>query len=534
MKNDVVVVGGGMAGLTAAAYLCQAGLKVLLCEQNEKVGGLVNSFDYHGFVFDGGIRAIESSGIVIPMLRQLGIDVPFVRNKVSIGIEKNVISYLEKDSLQDYLHLLRRCFPENGHDIEKIGLEITKIMHDMDVLYGIDNPLFMDLKGDTRYLTGTFLPWLFKYLLTIRKITRLDKPVVDFLMTLTNNRALVDMIAQHFFQKTPAFFAMSYFSLYLDYHYPVGGTGMLAEKMRQYILEHHGEIKCDTEINRLDLTAKEVQDTHGNRYPYKKLIWAADLKRLYKTIDLEFLVSKKTRESVVTKKKDLSDKTGGDSVLTLYLTLGLDKQYFMKTASPHFFYTPQKTGLSSLGKDALMQPGRHLFTQNQQIIREWLKQYYRLTTYEISCPVNRDEHLAPEGKTGLIVSTLFDYSLTRHIAGSEWYDAFKELSAQTIIDVLDASIYPGIKEAVIDAFVSTPLSLEKLTGNSDGAITGWAFTNQNMPVIHRMPQIAKSVLTRLPHVYQAGQWVFSPSGLPTSILTGKLAADQVIKSLSLR
>ncbi len=32
-------------------------------------------------------------------------------------------------------------------------------------------------------------------------------------------------------------------------------------------------------------------------------------------------------------------------------------------------------------------------------------------------------------------------------------------------------------------------------------------------------------------IYQAGQWTFSPSGLPVAILTGKVTADAVHKSL---
>ena len=31
--SDILIVGGGMAGLTAAAYLSKAGLKVVLCEK---------------------------------------------------------------------------------------------------------------------------------------------------------------------------------------------------------------------------------------------------------------------------------------------------------------------------------------------------------------------------------------------------------------------------------------------------------------------------------------------------------------------
>ncbi len=86
VASDVLVVGGGMPGLTAAAYLSRAGLRVLLCEKEKVTGGLVNSFEYKGFVFDAVIRAIENSGIALPMLRQLGIDVEFLPNPVSIGI----------------------------------------------------------------------------------------------------------------------------------------------------------------------------------------------------------------------------------------------------------------------------------------------------------------------------------------------------------------------------------------------------------------------------------------------------------------
>jgi phytoene dehydrogenase-like protein len=112
-----------------------------------------------------------------------------------------------------------------------------------------------------------------------------------------------------------------------------------------------------------------------------------------------------------------------------------------------------------------------------------------------------------------------------------WYDEFKTLVAEHMIAVLDASIYPGIKDAMIDNFTSTPLTLERISGNHEGAITGWAFTNDFIPAVNRLPKVASSVLTPIPDTYQAGQWTYSPSGLPISILTGKLAADRVLKDL---
>jgi len=40
-----------------------------------------------------------------------------------------------------------------------------------------------------------------------------------------------------------------------------------------------------------------------------------------------------------------------------------------------------------------------------------------------------------------------------------------------------------------------------------------------------------AVKTPIPGVYQAGQWTYSPSGLPVSLITGKIAADQAIRDL---
>jgi phytoene dehydrogenase-like protein len=74
--------------------------------------------------------------------------------------------------------------------------------------------------------------------------------------------------------------------------------------------------------------------------------------------------------------------------------------------------------------------------------------------------------------------------------------------------------------------------MAKIAGTTEGAITGWAFTNHPMPAENRLPRIMNSIKTPVPGVFQAGQWTYSPAGLPISILTGKLAADRVIKELS--
>jgi phytoene dehydrogenase-like protein len=215
------------------------------------------------------------------------------------------------------------------------------------------------------------------------------------------------------------------------------------------------------------------------------------------------------------------DKVGNDSVYTVYLAVNLDKSYFEHIASEHFFYTPSRRGQSQAGPAPL---------QGERVeIERWLQAFFSLTTYEISIPVLRDPALAPEGQSGLIVSVLFDYALTRRIQDMGWYEPFKALCEQCVITTLDGSIYPGLKQAVLRQFSSTPLTMARLAGNADGAITGWSFTNHPMPAENRLPKILNAIKTPVPSVFQAGQWTYSPAGLPISIITGKLAADRVIK-----
>ena len=110
-KYGAIIVGGGIAGLTAAAYLSRAGQKVLLIEKNSECGGLVNSFTRDGFHFDAGVRALEDAGIIFPMLKDLGIHLDVVKSPVSLGIGNEIIDIEGQNSLPEYRELLVKLFP---------------------------------------------------------------------------------------------------------------------------------------------------------------------------------------------------------------------------------------------------------------------------------------------------------------------------------------------------------------------------------------------------------------------------------------
>ncbi|MFO7891198.1 MAG: NAD(P)/FAD-dependent oxidoreductase [bacterium] len=530
IKNtyDTIVVGGGIAGLTATAYLARSGQRVLLIEKNKECGGLVNSFIRDGFHFDVGVRALINAGIIFTMLKDLNIKLEVVKSPVSLGIEKEIIHIKNLDSLLEYRDLLKKFYPESDNEIDDVITIIRKIMKHMDVLYGIENPVFKDLKRDVGFIFKKILPWFPKFIFTVWKINRMNKPVEDYLNTIVKDPSLRDIITQHFFKNTPSFFALSYFSLYLDYFYPRGGVGKMSEALKSKLLELGGEIQTETKISGIFPEKHIVKDEQNIRYKYNNLIWAADLKTLYKISEIEnFSPAIKTKIKK-TKEKMLRNR-GGDSIFTLFLEVDEPLESFGKIAHGHFFYTPLRKGLGETHREELDKLLSNFSQVNKNQVLAWLEKFTTLNTYEISIPGLKDAQLVPKGKTGVIISCLAEYDLFKQIQLAGWLDEFTSELENRILRVLSESIYPMLKEKVMARFSFTPLNIESRIGSSEGAITGWAF-QASMPVINNILISNHSVLTPIPSVFQAGQWTYSPAGVPMSILTGKLAADKIIKA----
>ena len=526
-KYDTVIVGGGIAGLTAAAYLSRDGRKTLLIEKNSECGGLVNSFVRDGFTFDAGIRALEDAGIILPMLEDLGISLEMVKNPVSIGIGKDILNVDGIESLDIYSDLLKKIYPDSGNDIDSTIKVIRKVMKDMDVLYGVENPFFKDLKHDRQYIFKKLLPWLPKFIFTIGRINRMNGPVEEYLETIIKDAALRDIISQHFFRNTPTFFALSYFSLYLDYFYPKGGVGKLAEALENRIIEWGGQIKRGTRIVEVEAGKNLVRDHDGTAYTYDTLIWASDLKTFYNITRTEGLDTK-VRAGFEDSKERIMQHRGGDSVFTLYVEADEPLDTFRKIAHGHFFYTPLKKGLGQTHRTELDRLLGDTGGLDKEKVLAWLDRFLELNTYEISIPGLKDPDLVPEGKTGLIISILAEYDLFRAIQDAGWYDEFTGEVESRILRVISDSVYPVLKDRTIKYFSFTPISIANRIASSEGAITGWSFQD-TVPVVNRIQGSERAVLTPVPSIFQAGQWTYSPAGVPMSILTGRLAATRALK-----
>ncbi len=526
-KYDTIIVGAGIAGLTSAAYLSREGQKVLLIERNKECGGLVNSFTHNGFHFETGVRALEDAGIIFPMLKDLGIQLDVVKSPVSVGIESDILNIENLDCLNKYTDLLVKMYPESVSEIVEVIRNIRKIMKHMDVLYGIENPVFKDLKHDRQFIFKTLLPWLPKFIFTVGKINKMNMPIEDYLKGFIKNQSLLDIISQHFFKNTPTFFALSYFSLYLDYFYPKGGVGKLSEALETKIIEWGGQIKTETIITEVIAEERFVKDDNDVIYKYDNLIWAADLKTLYNITKIEGLLPK-TKAKFNEEKNKMLEKRGGDSIFSLFLEVDEPLESFGKIANGHFFYTPSKIGLGETHTKELENLLINWDKTDKNQILSWLDKFIKFNTFEISIPGLKDPDMAPVGKTGLIISLLAEYDLFNNIQKAGWYDEFKVEFENRIIDVITDSVYPMLKNKIIDRFSFTPLSIKNRINSSEGAIVGWSF-QESVPVLNKIQSSNRSVLTPIASIFQAGQWAYSPAGVPMAILTGKLAADKVLK-----
>ena len=55
-RYDVIVIGAGLGGLTAAALIARAGRKTLLVERNESVGGAASTYRFGDLVVEASLH----------------------------------------------------------------------------------------------------------------------------------------------------------------------------------------------------------------------------------------------------------------------------------------------------------------------------------------------------------------------------------------------------------------------------------------------------------------------------------------------
>ncbi|MFA9556038.1 phytoene desaturase family protein [Evansella sp. AB-rgal1] len=288
-QYDVVIVGGGLAGLSAAAYLSHHGKKVAVIERG-KLGGRAMTINMKGFQFNFGAHAIygrDQSHLTL-MEKELGLklywsDFTQMKAKYDLGDEVSVV-------------------PSNIG-----GLLQTKLLKGMDKFRFAYHILFTTLgfeKGDPNI---SIQQWLDK-----KKVS----PAVKEMM--------LNLASSNFFtgepEKIPSDVFFGYYRRLFKTNIPVsyiqGGWEKLIAEFVRVIEGNGGEIIAKTKVTSLLTDGKKVKEVYTKKMKYT----AEDFIFAIPPEELEILFEHSPIE------KDLQGYSSYEPTYVMFYDIGLKKR----------------------------------------------------------------------------------------------------------------------------------------------------------------------------------------------------------------
>src|SRR6185437_3500087 len=93
MKKHIIVIGGGMAGTSAAYHLRKKGYSVTILEKNDRLGGRIHSVAMHGATIELGAGFLTNIyANVLSFIARTGLDTQLYtqRSKSAVVRDKKV------------------------------------------------------------------------------------------------------------------------------------------------------------------------------------------------------------------------------------------------------------------------------------------------------------------------------------------------------------------------------------------------------------------------------------------------------------
>ncbi len=447
---DALFIGAGHNALVCAAYLAQAGYRVLLLERRHKVGGAVVTEEIvPGFRFDLG----GSAHILIH-------HTPIVQD---LKLTDYGLTYLDLDPL------FFAPFPDNSHitiwkDVDKTCESIAAVspedaeayrrfiktwqpMAEATVEAFLNSPTPLNV---VRYLgLGSGLgPGNWERLSDI--LRGYGQLLRQSFQTEKMQGVIGWMAAQS--GPPPTEPLSTPFALWHPmYHVsgmkrPQGGSGMLTQALAKMIEAHGGNIKVSSPVRRILVEGKRavgVETTDGDRYTAKVVVSGAHVHSTIKMID-EALVP--------TQAKNLIDGTrigNGFGMVVRYAMEELPNYTALPTEGQA---APQHTALQFICPDL-----DYLERAYGDYLAKRPAQDPALIAMTFSAV---DPTLAPQGKHTLFLwGQYYPYEL----ASGESWDDIAQCQADRMLATL-AQYAPNVTDAVIDQLIETPLYLEQELG----------------------------------------------------------------------
>ncbi|MBM4339316.1 MAG: NAD(P)/FAD-dependent oxidoreductase [Deltaproteobacteria bacterium] len=491
-KYDVLIIGAGIGGLTAGALLARKGWKVLLLEKEKQVGGYVVSFRRGEYTFDATgafIGGCEKGGEFDRILKEMDAReaIEFIPVRTIHNIYPGFEICLKTGGFASYADRLLHLFPEEEKGL-KDYLSLVKKIGDEVNAYSRITPVRKIL-----------FPIFFRNLIRYHRTTH--QSILDHLF---EGREI--KMALHTLPVTDPPSRLSFLfvatliskALREGVFYPKGGMGKISEAMAHSILRSGGEILLRTEVDQIlikDGRAEGVLTKDGQIFQSPLIITNINPNHLVQMLPQE------SRNPVARKMERFEYSL---SCFILYLTTDLNLR---ERGLPYFTYL---RSLSDLEEEyQIMQRGE--IPKNPTLI--------------VSIPTLMDPSLAPEGQhiVKVLVVAPYHYQERWGAGDSKTYRRIKEEFSRKILQQLESKLIPGLRDHLLFSEAATPLTLERYTGNEQGAMYGLASTPGQIGNF-RPPHQAS-----IPGLFQVGHYTRPSHGIVGASLSGLFAARAILQ-----
>lgn len=99
-KYDVIIVGAGIAGMTAAIYVARAGKTVLMLEERVEGGQIINTIGIENWPGDMGVSGVDLTRKIMTQATELGAEVEY---EEVTEVVKNDEGFLVKTEDNEYI-----------------------------------------------------------------------------------------------------------------------------------------------------------------------------------------------------------------------------------------------------------------------------------------------------------------------------------------------------------------------------------------------------------------------------------------------